>query len=129
MINKKEKIKLKKQKNTPLYGNIKISVETNIQTTLIAIAFSMFFIFSETVTATLTNKILYSLLSVIFVYLFICLFVWVMVFISRYTIGHETNNYLYKNKEINHPLLQKVTILIYYHSCLHYREIKALAFV
>lgn len=70
MINKKEKMKLKKQKNTPLYGNIKLSVETNIQTTLIAIAFSMLFIFSEIVTATPINKISYSLLSIMFVYLF-----------------------------------------------------------
>ncbi|HAS8351604.1 TPA: hypothetical protein I7721_10925 [Vibrio vulnificus] len=70
MINKEEKIKLKKQKKSPMYGNIKVSVETNIQTTLIAIIFSMFFIFSETVTETLINKISYSLLSIMFVYLF-----------------------------------------------------------
>lgn len=70
MISKKEKIKLKKQKNTPLYGNIKISVETNIQTTLIAIVFSMFFIFSETINLTKTNRISLVLPLVIFVFLF-----------------------------------------------------------
>ncbi len=70
MLNRDEKIKLKKQKKSPMYGNIKVSVETNIQTTLIAIVFSMFFIFSETVTETLINKISCSLLSIMFVYLF-----------------------------------------------------------
>lgn len=70
MINRAEKIKLKKQKKTPLYGNIKFNIKTNIQATLIVIVFSMFFIFSETVTATPINKISFSLLSVIFVYLF-----------------------------------------------------------
>lgn len=52
-----------------MYGNIKVSVETNIQTTLITIVFSMFFIFSETVTEILINKISYSLLLIMFVYL------------------------------------------------------------
>ncbi len=70
MINKKEKIKLKKQKNTPLYGNIKISVETNIQTTLIAIVFSIFFIFSETINLTKMDRISLVLPLVIFVFLF-----------------------------------------------------------
>lgn len=70
MINKKEKMKLKKQKNTPLYGNIKISVETNIQTTLIAIVFSIFFIFSETINLTKMDRISLVLPLVIFVFLF-----------------------------------------------------------
>ncbi|WP_274371266.1 hypothetical protein [Morganella morganii] len=70
MINKKEKMKLKKQKNTPLYGNIKLSVETNIQTTLIAIVFSIFFIFSETINLTKMDRISLVLPLVIFVFLF-----------------------------------------------------------
>lgn len=70
MISKKEKMKLKKQKKTPLYGNIKISVETNIQTTLIAIVFSIFCIFSETINLTMIDRLLLVLPLVIFVFLF-----------------------------------------------------------
>lgn len=70
MINKKEKIKLKKQKKTPLYGNIKFNIKTNIQATVIAIVFSMFFIFSETINLTKINKISLSLPLVVFVFLF-----------------------------------------------------------
>lgn len=66
MLNTKEKNILRNIEKSVLCRNIKC----NLQTTFFTIVFSLFFIFSKSITLTLQSKISISLLIVLFVYLF-----------------------------------------------------------
>lgn len=70
MLNTKEKNILRNIEKSVLCRNIKFNIKCNLQTTFFTIVFSLFFIFSKSITLTLQSKISISLLIVLFVYLF-----------------------------------------------------------